>query len=145
MGRDVPKVRFATVDDLLIAYQVVGDGPIDLLFHPGWPSHLELQWEHPAVARFYRRLASFSRLLLFDRRGMGLSDRGPAFQGIGRTANDMLGVMDAVGRARRVGGVPRPIRVSCEIDPPPRRDPPFQWETRLPRGCPREPERRFRE
>jgi class 3 adenylate cyclase len=71
----VPEIRFAKSGDVHIAYQVVGDGPIDLVWIPDWLSNVELQWEEPLIARFLERLASFSRLLLFDKRGSGLSDR----------------------------------------------------------------------
>ena len=60
-----------------IAYQVVGEGPLDLVLVAGWLSHIELAWEEPTLAAFLRRLASFSRLILFDKRGTGLSDRVP--------------------------------------------------------------------
>jgi len=69
-----PETRYAKSGGVHIAYQVVGDGPIDLVFIPGWISHLEL-YDEPALARFVRRLASFSRLILFDKRGTGMSDR----------------------------------------------------------------------
>ena len=71
----LPEIRFTKSGDVHIAYQVVGDGPIDLVYIPDWLSNLELQWDEPIHARFLERLASFSRLLLFDKRGMGLSDR----------------------------------------------------------------------
>jgi class 3 adenylate cyclase len=83
-----------------IAYQVVGDGPIDLLFFLGWPTHLALQWEHPAFARFLRRLASFGRLILFDRPGTGMSDRGPTGHPFEEWMDDTRTVMDAVGSQR---------------------------------------------
>jgi class 3 adenylate cyclase len=83
-----------------IAYQVLGDGPIDLLFFLGWPTHLALQWEHPAFAGFLRRLASFSRLILFDRPGTGLSDRGPTGQPFEEWMDDVRTVMAAVGSER---------------------------------------------
>src|SRR3972149_1283490 len=73
---DAPEVRYAKSGDVSIAYSVVGDGPIDLVFIAGWVlSSLEVAWEGPP-AEFFRRLASFSRLILFDKRGTGLS--GPA-------------------------------------------------------------------
>jgi class 3 adenylate cyclase len=73
---DVPEIRYAkTTDGVHIAYQVVGEGPIDLVFIHDWIWNLELQWENPLCARFLERLSSFSRLLLFDKRGSGLSDR----------------------------------------------------------------------
>jgi class 3 adenylate cyclase len=72
---DIPEIRFAKSGDVHIAYQVVGDGPVDLVFIFDWIWNLELQWENPLCARFLERLSSFSRLLLFDKRGNGLSDR----------------------------------------------------------------------
>ena len=72
-----PETRYAKSGDVHIAYQVVGDGPVDLVFIPGWITHVELAWEDPLEAAFRRRLASFSRLILFDKRGTGLSDRVP--------------------------------------------------------------------
>ena len=75
-----PETRYAKSGDVNVAYQVVGDGPIDLVYVPGFISHLDVFWEHPAYARFLERLASFSRLILFDKRGQGLSDRLPPSQ-----------------------------------------------------------------
>jgi class 3 adenylate cyclase len=74
----IPETRFATVGDDRVAYQVMGDGPRDLIFSEGQWSHLDLCWEIPAMAHFFRRLASFSRLIRFDMRGTGLSDPRPA-------------------------------------------------------------------
>ena len=71
----MPEIRFAKSGDVHIAYQVVGDGPVDLVFIYDWIWNLELQWENPLCVRFLERLSSFSRLLLFDKRGSGLSDR----------------------------------------------------------------------
>ena len=70
----LPETRYARSGDVNIAYQVVGDGPIDLVFVPGFVSHLDLQWGDPRIARFLEKLASFSRLIMFDKRGTGLSD-----------------------------------------------------------------------
>ena len=70
-----PETRYARSDDVNIAYQVVGDGPLDLVLVPGWVSHVEHAWEEPSFAAFLRRLTSFSRLIFLDRRGTGLSDR----------------------------------------------------------------------
>jgi hypothetical protein len=64
----VPTTRYAKSGNLNIAYQVVGDGSIDLVLVPGWLSHLELAWEDPSYARLFRRLSSFSRLIMFDKR-----------------------------------------------------------------------------
>ena len=66
--------EYARCGQLNIAYQLVGDGPFDLVFVPSWFSNIEVLWESPMVSRFLDRLASFSRLILFDRRGSGLSD-----------------------------------------------------------------------
>jgi pimeloyl-ACP methyl ester carboxylesterase len=95
-----PPVRYARRhDDLLIAYQVLGepDAEPDLFFLLGWPSHLALQWEHPAFARFLTRLGTFSRLIVFDRPSTGLSDRGPTGQVFEDRMDDIVCVMDAVG------------------------------------------------
>ena len=70
-----PETKYAKSGDVNIAYQVVGDGPLDLVWVPGWMSHLEHSWEEPSNARFLHRLASFSRLIMLDKRGTGLSDR----------------------------------------------------------------------
>lgn len=74
-GASGPRTRYAKSGPFSIAYQVVGDGPFDLLYIPGWVSNCELAWEEPRLARFLGRLASFSRLILFDKRGTGMSDR----------------------------------------------------------------------
>ena len=73
----IPETKYARSGDYHIAYQVVGDGPRDLLFMHGWISHIEHMWEEPSLARFLRRLASFSRLIVLDKRGTGLSDPVP--------------------------------------------------------------------
>jgi pimeloyl-ACP methyl ester carboxylesterase len=70
-----PKTRYTRCGSINIAYQVAGDGPIDVVLVPGWISNIEVFWEEPNLARFMRRLAGFSRLILFDKRGTGLSDR----------------------------------------------------------------------
>src|SRR2546428_10803241 len=71
----VPRVCYAKSHGVNIAYQVLGDGPMDLVHVPPFISNLELQWEDPAYAKYMQRLASFSRLIMFDKRGTGLSDR----------------------------------------------------------------------
>jgi len=99
----VPEVRYAkTASGVHIAYQVVGDGPIDLVFVPGYAANLQWQWELPSYARFLERLASFSRLIIVDRRGAGLSDRFspedlPPLEDL---ADDLEVVLDAVGSER---------------------------------------------
>jgi len=95
-----PETRYARNGDIHLAYQVMGDGPRDLVLVPGIYTHLEYQWEHPAFARFLNRLASFSRLILFDPRGTGLSDRAPELPILEHQMDDVNVVLDAVGSAR---------------------------------------------
>jgi DNA-binding winged helix-turn-helix (wHTH) protein/pimeloyl-ACP methyl ester carboxylesterase len=97
---DVPETRYARSGDVNIAYQVVGDGLFDLVFVMGWVSHLEYFWTEPTFARFLRRLASFSRLILFDKRGTGLSDRVTALPTLEQRMDDVRAVMEAVGSRR---------------------------------------------
>jgi pimeloyl-ACP methyl ester carboxylesterase/class 3 adenylate cyclase len=96
----VPTTRYARSGDASIAYQVTGDGSLDLLFLPGWISQIEHLWEAPAMRRFLERLAVFGRLILFDRRGTGLSDRVPEGQTLEQEAQDALAVLDAAGSER---------------------------------------------
>jgi class 3 adenylate cyclase len=91
------EIRYAVHEGVHIAYQVVGDGPIDLVYSPGIWSNLEIMWEWPAGARYLNRLASFSRLILFDMRGIGLSDRGPVPPVVELQMDDVRAVMDAAG------------------------------------------------
>ena len=97
-----PETRYAKSGDYHIAYQVVGDGPVDLVYVPGWLSHLDLYWEEPSVAHFLRRLASFSRLIVFDKRGIGLSDPVPvsAMPTLEERMDDVRAVLDAAGSER---------------------------------------------
>ena len=95
-----PETRYARSGEVNIAYQVVGDGPIDLVFVPGFVSHLDLQWADPRVARFLEKLASFSRLILFDKRGTGLSDPVAAPAPLEDRMDDVRAVMDAAGSER---------------------------------------------
>jgi class 3 adenylate cyclase len=97
-----PKTEYARSGELHIAYQVVGQGPLDLVYVPGWVSHVELAWDEPEHARFLRRLASFSRLITFDKRGTGLSDRIPQAKmpTLEQRMDDLRAVMDAVGSER---------------------------------------------
>ena len=90
-----PEVRYARSGDVSIAYQVIGDGPFDLVWTPGALSHLELRWEDEAVARFYRELSSFCRLITFDKRGTGLSDRVAGIADLETRMDDIRAVMDA--------------------------------------------------
>lgn len=95
-----PEVRYTRSGDVSIAYQVVGDGPIDLVLVPGWISNLDVLWEEPNIARFLRKLASFCRLILFDKRGTGLSDRITEAATLEERMDDVRAVMDAVGSSR---------------------------------------------
>ncbi len=97
-----PETKYTKSGDVNIAYQVVGDGPFDLVWVPGWVSHLEHSWEEPSNARFLHRLASFSRLIRLDKRGTGLSDRvSPAeLPTLEERMDDVRAVMDAVGSER---------------------------------------------
>jgi pimeloyl-ACP methyl ester carboxylesterase len=94
-----PETRYAKSGDVNIAYQVVGDGPFDLVYVPGWVSNVELLWEKPKPARFMERLASFSRLILFDKRGTGMSDRvsNDRLPTLEERMDDVRAVLDAVG------------------------------------------------
>src|SRR4030066_1541634 len=95
-----PETKFTQSGDASIAYQVLGQGPLDLVFVPGWVSHLEYAWEDPSYARFLERLASFSRLILFDKRGTGLSDRITGIPTLEQRMDDVRAVMDEVGSKR---------------------------------------------
>jgi class 3 adenylate cyclase/pimeloyl-ACP methyl ester carboxylesterase len=92
-----PKTSYARNGDVHIAYQVLGDGPLDLLFIPAFVSHLDLYWAAPETAAFFRRLASFSRLILFDKRGTGLSDPVSGVATLEERAEDARAVLDAAG------------------------------------------------
>jgi pimeloyl-ACP methyl ester carboxylesterase len=97
-----PQTRYAWNGDNSLAYQVVGDGPVDLVYLQGYLSNVELNWEHPAFARFARELARFSRLIVTDRRGLGCSERfTPAdIPPIETLVDDLLAVLDATGSER---------------------------------------------
>ena len=95
-----PETRYAKSGEVNIAYQVVGDGPRDLVLVPGYLSNIEVTWEEPSFTRFLTRLASFSRLILFDKRGTGLSDRVNDVPSLEVRMDDVRAVMDAAGSAR---------------------------------------------
>ena len=101
-----PPVRYARSGDLNIAYQVTGDGPIDLVLISGFVSHLEKDWEEPRHAHFLERLGSIARLIRFDKRGTGLSDRPPGVPDLETRMDDVRAVMDAAGSRPR-----RPVRL----------------------------------
>ena len=96
----LPDTHYVRTGGVSVAYQVVGDGPVDLVVVPGWLSNIEVFWEHPSVARFFRNLASFSRLILFDKRGTGLSDRITEAATLEERMDDVRAVMDAVDSSR---------------------------------------------
>jgi len=93
----VPKTQYAKSGDVRIAYQVVGEGPFDLVFVPGFISNLDAAWEEPYRARVWTRLAAFARLIMFDKRGTGLSDRAVGVPTLEERMDDVRAVMDAVG------------------------------------------------
>src|SRR5215212_5763387 len=109
-----PRTRYARNGDVSIAYQVVGDGPIDLVHAPGSVSHLEYNWEELGYARYLRRLTAFSRLILFDKRGTGLSDRSMGIASMEERMDDLRAVMDAASSERAVlFGISESAPLSC--------------------------------
>jgi pimeloyl-ACP methyl ester carboxylesterase len=97
-----PQTRYATSGEARIAYQVVGQGPLDLVFVPGFISNLEVHWEDAGYCHLLRRLATFSRLILLDKRGTGLSDRVDTHDlpSLETRMDDVRAVMDAAGSGR---------------------------------------------
>ncbi len=95
-----PETRYARSDGVSIAYQVTGDGPFDLVYVPPFVSHVELAWQVPAMAAFNRRLASCCRLIRFDKRGTGMSDRVSGVPTLETRMDDVRAVMDAAGSER---------------------------------------------
>ena len=95
-----PVTKYAKSGDVNIAYQVIGEGPIDLVFVSGWVSHLEYMWEEPSVARFFNRLAAFARVILFDKRGTGLSDQTTDLPTLEQRMDDVRAVMEAAQSER---------------------------------------------
>jgi len=96
----LPDTRYARSGEVNIAYQVLGKGPPDLVLVPGWVSNIDVFWEEPALARFFTRLSSFSRLILFDKRGTGLSDRVADMPSLEVRMDDVRAVMDHAGSER---------------------------------------------
>jgi len=95
-----PETRYAKSGEINIAYQVIGDGPLDLVLVPGFVSNVEYAWEEPGLSEFYLRLASFSRLIVFDKRGTGLSDRVHGVPTLETRMDDVRAILDAVGTER---------------------------------------------
>jgi class 3 adenylate cyclase/alpha-beta hydrolase superfamily lysophospholipase len=99
---DIPETRYVKSDDVHIAYQVLGKGPPDLLFVPGFVSHIEAIWQSPEASALLRRLASFSRLIIFDKRGVGMSDRGSQIFTLEQRMHDVQAILDAVASEQAV-------------------------------------------
>jgi DNA-binding SARP family transcriptional activator/pimeloyl-ACP methyl ester carboxylesterase len=97
-----PEVRYVTSGEVSIAYQVLGDGPLDLVLVHGWVCSFQPGWERPQIASFYRSLASMGRLIQFDKRGTGLSDRVSGIAALEERMDDVRAVMDAAGSRRAV-------------------------------------------
>ena len=100
----MPDTRYTKSGGINIAYQIIGDGPVDLMYAAGWVSNIEAMWDDPGFARFLNRLASFSRLITFDKRGIGLSDPVPTQElvDLDSRVQDMEAVLDAAGSERAV-------------------------------------------
>ena len=97
---EIPETRYATSGGVNIAYQVTGEGPFDLVFIPGYVTHLELHWKMPSFAPALREFSSFCRLIRFDKRGTGMSDRISGAPTLETRMEDIRAVMDAVGSRR---------------------------------------------
>ena len=94
---DIPQTQYARSGNVSVAYQVLGDGPVDLVFAPGFVSNLEAAWQEPRIAEYYSALSSFCRLIVFDKRGTGLSGRVPDIPDLETRMDDVRAVVDAVG------------------------------------------------
>jgi pimeloyl-ACP methyl ester carboxylesterase len=92
-----PETRYAKSGDVHVAYQAFGEGSIDLVFVPGFISNIEHYWDDPSHARWLNRLARFARVISFDKRGTGLSDRVDTMPGMDQRMDDVRAVLDAVG------------------------------------------------
>ena len=95
-----PQIRYAHSDGVNIAYQVAGDGTADLLMIPGWVTHLALDWHEPRWVGWFERMTAFTRIVRFDKRGTGMSDRPPGIPTADERMTDALAVMDAAGLER---------------------------------------------
>src|SRR6187549_1842707 len=97
---EMPSTRYVKSDDVHIAYQVLGEGPLDLMFVPGFVSNVEAIWQSPKLTTFFRRLASFCRVILFDKRGTGMSDRGSQIFTLEQRMHDVRAILDEIGSER---------------------------------------------
>ena len=113
-GFVLPKTKYARSDDVRIAYQISGDGPFDVVWAPGTMSHLDLDWEIPQRALFFERFSKFCRLIRFDKRGTGLSDRPVKMATLEERTDDIRAVMDDVGIERaNIFGVSEGGSMAC--------------------------------
>ena len=113
-GRVLPKTKYARSGDVRIAYQITGDGPFDVVWAPGTMSHLDLDWEIPQRALFFERFSKFSRLIRFDKRGTGLSDRPVKMATLEERSDDIRAVMDDVGiESANIFGVSEGGSMAC--------------------------------
>jgi pimeloyl-ACP methyl ester carboxylesterase len=94
---EIPTTHYVKSDDVHIAYQVFGEGPFDLLFVPGFVSNIEASWRSIDLSAFFRRLASFCRVILFDKRGTGMSDRGSQIFTLEQRMHDVQAILDEAG------------------------------------------------
>ena len=94
---DKPRTQFTSAGDVAIAYQVVGDGPVDLIYASGWLHNIDVIWEHSGYNRFLSQLAEQCRLILFDKRGTGMSDRDVGAPTLEERTDDIRAVMEAAG------------------------------------------------
>ena len=110
----LPKTKYARSDDVRIAYQITGDGPFDVVWAPGTMSHLDLDWEMPRRALFFERFSKFCRLIRFDKRGTGLSDRPVKMATLEERTDDIRAVMDDIGIERaNIFGVSEGGSMAC--------------------------------
>jgi class 3 adenylate cyclase/pimeloyl-ACP methyl ester carboxylesterase len=100
MARPIPETRYALSGDISIAYQVYGDGPVDLVIVPGFVSHVDLHWQQRGFPEWMERLASFARVIVFDKRGTGASDRDVGDSTLEERMDDIRAVLDAAGSTR---------------------------------------------
>ena len=111
--------RYARSGEVHIAYQVVGEGELDLVWIPSLAHHVELSWENPPVARFLVRVAELGRLVVFDKRGTGMSDRVSSDTTLETRMDDIRAVMDAAGRSGPSFALSvRAVRSPCSSPPP---------------------------
>jgi pimeloyl-ACP methyl ester carboxylesterase len=122
---ETPATHYVKSDGIHIAYQVLGQGPFDLLFVPGFVSNVEATWRLPNFSAFFRRLASFCRVILFDKRGTGMSDRGSQIFTLEQRMHDVQAVLDEVGsKQAALFGVFRGRSNVLAMPPPTRSAPP---------------------